>query len=375
MELAADTLSKYMRKEAPSSCVSIYIPTHSSSNSQTMNEDRIAYKNALQKVNALTEGDDALKSTLVSLQDLMDDNDFWLHQGQSLAIFADKDGFETVKLPYELTSVVEYGDKYAISPLAIMENLNRSYFVLDIDFKQPKLYAGNTFSLSEVTDADLPGSIEEILDIEIERQNTVGSRGGAQGSSSIYYGHNEVVESRAHDATRYLRILADSINKYLADKSGPLLLAGSPKVIAEFKTMIQHSDVLEKDLAVNYDASRLVELFNLALAEIEALVEAERKEAVNRYQQTDFEQKVDGITAVSVAAEQGKVDTLLLPVLRITTDSIRDLSEPRPLVELPEDFEAFEAAVRKVAEQAGKIIVVESSDFAEDPSMKAILRF
>lgn len=374
MELTVDMVNQYSNKQTGSPAISIYIPTHPNSSSQSMNEDRIRYKNALQELDDRIAGDEALKDTYAGLTGLLEDNEFWLHRSKSLAVLADKDGYETIRLPYELASAFHFGDVFAVSPLAIMNSMNHGYYVLDISFKKPVLYLGSAYGLQEV-DAGLPGPIDEELDITVDRQSTVGSRSGASGSNAIFYGHNEADNSRVREASRYLRMLADIVDKYLTDKSVPLLLAGSPKVVAEYKTIASYQHIAEAELTADYDALREQQLFATALSEIESLASGERAATTALYHEVDIDRRVDGPTAVLAAAEQGKVDTLLLPVLRLTTDSVRDLEIPELLVELPQDFAAFDEVVKKVLDQSGKIVPVESSEFIDDPSMKAILRF
>lgn len=376
MQLSEKIIDKYLKNTDQAPYISIYLPTIPSSNSQTINEDKIRYKNALQAIDAEARQHESLKDTLEQLEQLLENHDFWLHQGLGLAVLANQEGYETIRLPFEVTPVAVVADKYVVSPLLAMNSLVHSYYLLDVNLKGPKLYAGNSYRLEEMVDAGLPGAIEDEIDIE-ERKRTVGSRAGAGGQGAVYYGYNKVDESQENNAELYLKLLAEAVDKALDDSSTPLLLVGLDKHLATLRPMLKHSKVFDDNIAVDHDVHRQIELHQAANQAVEHHSRQGRQQAVESYQEVDFEQRVDGQTAVQVAAENGQVDELLLPVLRITTDSVRSIAEPQTLVDLPsgDEFNDFEKAVRAVAEQSGKITPVEQADFADDPSMKAKLRF
>lgn len=374
MELTDKLIHTYMNQEVSPPCVSLYIPTHPKSTSQRINEDRIRLKNALQRLEEQDVFTPELADTHSKLSHLVDDNEFWLHQSRSLGILADTNGFSTIRLPYELTAASYTGEGYAISPLLIMQSLGETYYLIDVDFDQPRLYAGTQYSLELIDDLDLPGAIDDVIETE-QRRNMSGQRGGAGGTGVTHFGRGEADHRQANDISRYLQLLAAPINDYLKDKSDPLFIAGSPKVIAEFRSMLDYGHVHDDGISANYDQQRLHELHQNSLAAMTEIARAKKAAVLARYADLDFDLRADGMTAVEAAAEQGRVDTLLIPVVRVTPDGVDSDDQATMLIELPEDFAAFESVVRQVADQGGKVVAVEQADFADDPSMKAILRY
>lgn len=374
MELNDKLIQSCINQEVAAPCVSLYIPTHPKSTSQRMNEDRIRFKNALQQLDAQQAFTSELADSQAELYKLVDDSDFWQHQSRSLGVLADTSGLTTVYLPHELTPVAHSGDNCAISPLLIMQSLNQSYYLLDVDFDGSRLYTGNQSELEAVDNVDLPGAIEDVIEIE-QRRTMSGERGGRGGVGVTHYGRSEAEDQQASDVSRYLQLLAEPLNNFLKDKSEPLFIAGSPKVIVELRSMLDYGHIEEAEIAANYDQNRLADLHASSLAAMTDLAQSKKTQVLERYASLDYDMRADGMTAVEAAAEQGKVDTLLLPIVRVTADGITSDGEQHPLIELPEDFASFEAIVRKVAEQSGTIVPVEQDDFADDPSMKAILRY
>lgn len=354
MPITDQSIQKYMEQGAAPPCISIFMPTHPKSTSQRINEDRIRLKNILQDLEGQESFKDELSSTHNKLVDLIDDSEFWLHQTQSLAIFANPDGFDTVHLPYELTPVSHTGDSYAISPLLIMRSLDRPYYLVDIDFKQPRLYAGSVDGLEELTDVDLPDGILDQVVVD---------------------GSTDIDDDQIHNVKRYLHRVAEKVSGFLGQKSAPLFVVGSPKWAAEFRTLLGYEQVLSSDLSASYDHGRLDKLHQQASNHLAEIGRQENAQLLERYGSAGPNLHVEGLSAVELAADQGKVETLFLPVIRITSDGIDSDDHPDPLIELPEDFATFDTVVRKVADQSGVIVPIEQTDSDTKSTMKAILRY
>jgi Bacterial archaeo-eukaryotic release factor family 11 len=113
-------------------CVSIYLPT--SPVTPDAQADRIELKNlAAAAIGQLeTAGADrrAVSEVRESLDDLVDDDDFWAEQARSLAVFASPGVVQTFRLPNRLTSVVEVADRFSVKPLLRAVTFPQAAFVL-----------------------------------------------------------------------------------------------------------------------------------------------------------------------------------------------------------------------------------------------------
>src|SRR5215207_768390 len=98
------TLDKWTRlaKIEGTPAISILMPTHRAS--QEIQQDPIRFKNLLRQAEQqlLETGrtpQDA-DAFLQPAQELLDDNDFWQHQEEGLAVFVSSGDFHMVRLPY-----------------------------------------------------------------------------------------------------------------------------------------------------------------------------------------------------------------------------------------------------------------------------------
>jgi hypothetical protein len=138
--------------------VSIYIPTNPQSNGKTIEQDRTRFKNALQVIkNNHAYNERELGSVLDRIYaELYENMTFWNYQDYGLAVLFGRDGYEFFHLPYEVTEAEYVTDHYIVSPLFIMASANTNFYLLDVNFNQPRLFEGTRGNLEEVTLENMP---------------------------------------------------------------------------------------------------------------------------------------------------------------------------------------------------------------------------
>ena len=100
-------------------CVSIYLQT--SPVTQHAQQDRIEFKNlgrtALDQLRANDTEKSAVAAIAEAIDDLVDDDEFWRFQANSLAVLITPDATRTYRLPNRLTNMVEVSDRFHVKPL------------------------------------------------------------------------------------------------------------------------------------------------------------------------------------------------------------------------------------------------------------------
>jgi hypothetical protein len=131
--------------------VSLYLPTSPDSGADDSARTRLGqlFKKAEEQ---LSDADTA-KRTLWPLEehieDLIEDDDFWAHQANSLAVFLTPQTMRTFRLPSHLTEAVQVSDRFFLKPLLRAVSVPQHAFVLALE--------ENDVRLIEVT-ADLPAA-------------------------------------------------------------------------------------------------------------------------------------------------------------------------------------------------------------------------
>lgn len=210
--------------------VSILIPTHRMGPETA--QDRIRLKNALAELDELM--DDAgwrrpsRETQLAGVRHLLDDEEFWAHQGDGLACYVGDDGEVTAvavgeALDTTITVASAFHVRHLFPPLEreclqALVLTKGSVGLFDVDVHGAK-----------VADADLPRSMDDVnwfIDYESQTQR----HADRAGSAGIQHGHDP--SDRMHeDLGRFLRAVADA----LPHGAGPLAVLGDDPVIDEFR--------------------------------------------------------------------------------------------------------------------------------------------
>ncbi|CAN5669708.1 hypothetical protein BH23PAT2_BH23PAT2_06080 [soil metagenome] len=373
MDLRLTTIQKLKSALDEKPKLSIYIPTHPNSSSQTIEEDRIRFKNALARLDTHeTQSKDELGKTYASLQKLTEQTDFWQHQELSLAVFADGDGYQTMKLPYEVNEVSLMSGRYIISPLELMRSIRMAFYVFEINLHEPKLYLGTTYGLSEVRDIKLPKSMKNELDLE-DTQKQTQFHTGAVGGDAMFHGHGGEKDNKQHDVDRYFQLVHDALETYLDGHDIPLVLSGDDRRVAQFRKMLSYGRVIQPPLPPVQDAKH-AEVHSKANDIVSGAVHEHQSHEVERYNELlSTKLAIKGLQ-IDDAAKAGRIDTLYVSCLRETRDSVREGDFTATKMEVPENILQLESIVSEVISKGGNILAVNTSTF-DTEELYAICRF
>jgi hypothetical protein len=110
---------KMLMEEHRGPCISLYLPTHRTG--AEMQQDRIRLKNQMRQAENLlflanvyvAEVEDLLEP----IQALVDDEPFWLHPSDGLALFRSRDVFDPYRLPCSFKELVVVSNHFYLKPL------------------------------------------------------------------------------------------------------------------------------------------------------------------------------------------------------------------------------------------------------------------
>jgi hypothetical protein len=375
MDLHLKNIEDVRKVEADGICLSIYIPTSPYSSSQAIDSDRIRLKNAIQSFD--WDNPDFAKQfakTKQSLEKLTEEIEFWSRQEKSLAVFASSDGFNTYKLPYEMSQLNIMADHFLRAPIELMHSIRFSYFVIDISLSGPKVYLGSSYGIRPAEELELPGSMEEELGLdELERQQQFHT--GAPTGQAMFHGHGAEADRRQQDVEQYLKIVAGVMDVYLADFDLPLILAGTDNRIGEFRKYLKYKRILDATLPSTADLSE-PELHDKATDIMTAAIRKHQKHLIDRYKKIEGSgPTVSGDKAVAEAAEAGRIELLYVPCLRKTRDSVRDGDFREIIMDItPAGALSLEHIVSQTISHGGSVLAVNKKSFPTQDT-KAVCRY
>lgn len=364
-----DTIFKdLLQNTKPGVKLSIYQSTQPASSGHAVQEDSTRFKNALQAIRSSDLYEEAgLAETMHSLDELVHDSEFWKHRTLGLAVFADKDGYQTMPLGFDVTSAYFIGAQYQVSPLVLLQSLSSHYFILDINHTRPRVLEVKSLVCTEVAIDGMPGSFESITD-NIEYTNELQHQSGG-----VIHGHSD--ESALKDnMLTYHRNISEAVDIYLSKHAEPLLLIGVQNRVGSLRQLLSYPHTLDDYIEGSGEAMNEQTLYDKSLPVIERYNSQQRHNAVHAFQETAPTLTAVGFEASQKAANEGRVARLLVPSFRQTTDTIQEGYEAMIVLQLSHDDTVTESLVRSVLSQGGDVVAVAQDSFKDEQS-RAVCRF
>jgi len=208
-------------------CMSLYMPTHRTHPDNL--QDSILFKNLVKKLEqSLLQKYSASETTtlLKPFVELENNNEFWRHTLDGLAVLSTPDMFKTIYLPVSTEELAVVAESFHTKPLRKYLQSLEHYNLLGLSLHDYHIYEGNRHSLTELVLAPgIPKNIEEVLGYELtDKHSTVASYGGVgSGSHSMHHGHGGKAEEVNIDAEKFFRFVAKQLTITILNPQACLL--------------------------------------------------------------------------------------------------------------------------------------------------------
>lgn len=382
--LSRKAISALLEPELVPPVVTIYAPMHKAATPPHMNEDQIRLKNlmhtAIEALKSRPDGENLAKVLQRQLEELQESKTFWEQQTESLLICASGDTMRLFRLPIDSEEYVVVGDHPQLAPILGLVAEAVEFYVLVLAQHEPALLRGDMYGLHQA-DIALPVSLEIGLNLDETNQKSEQGRSaeGANAGGGTFNGRGGARDPAPADQARFFRMV-DKIICQKVDRTLPLVLAGVESETAEFKELSKYPKILRTTVAGSFGGGRPDELFAPAFAAVQAeIIQANQQAAVQEYEHirgANPERVASKPAAIIGAAEQGRVDKLLIGMSRYTTDTVRDTNQPSARLTFPETAELINDAALMAWRQGGVIINLDQDHMPEQSvTMVARLRF
>ena len=384
MELVTRELIQELLSVDQDICLSLYMPTHRKHPEKLQNP--IRYKNLVRKLEETLMKDypnNEVQKLIEPMQALMNDNDFWNHTLNGLAVFSSNGIFEVVGFHEPVNELAIVASTFYTKPLRqSIQSIDR-YQILAFDLHEYHLYEGNRHSIAEIElDADVPKTITEALGELLTEKNTmVQSFSGAGGSGgTIHQGQGSRKEEAGKDAERFFRVIANVIEERYSKPLGrPIILASLPEHHHLFRRVSKNPYLLKEGIMTNPASLSLEELNAMAWKIMEPEYKMKLDMVVNQYEMAKAHGRgSDEIEDIAVAAVEGRIDTLLVEADRmiavrisnIIPGNLHNANEDNPKIDdLLDDMSEL------VTKLGGEVIILPSEKMPCESGLAGIFRY
>jgi hypothetical protein len=366
-------------------CVSLYMPTgrHFSEKQQ----DGVRFRNMLRQADrSLSEllDADARDAFLKPLQELADNERFWTHTLDGLAVFQHADYYKVYKLQRKVPERVVVADSFHIKPLLRVTQSADRFELLALTREHVRLFHGNRDTVNEVElHASVPRTLEDALGDQVteahETAHNVGKMGHDMAGVSMRYGIGSRKDETDKDTEKYFRVIDRAIFDHHSKQSGlPLVLAALPEHHALFRDVSHNPQLLTDAIATNPDAFSPEELRQKAWHVMEPRYLHRLQRFVDEYGAgLPRALASDALTEVAMAALGGRVRTLLVDDDRVVPGRVnRDTAQvSHGQLDDPHVDDILDDLAEIVLRMGGEVVMVPRSRMPSMTGIAAIYRF
>jgi len=256
---------------------------------------------------------------------------------------------------------ISVADSFHTKPIRRYIQLADRFHVLGLTLRDVKLYEGNRHQLIELDlESGVPKTIDEALGNELTDQHlTFASYGGADGPGMVH-GHGDKSEEIDIDSERFFRVVSAAIaENFSKPTSLPLILCALPEHHSLFQRVSNNRDLLQNGIPLNPKSVSNHELSRLAWEVIEPGYKKRIKKICDQFEQARSHGKgSDFITDIVKAAEEGRVDTLLI-----------DYSSHPQIDDLLDDLGEL------VTRTGGDVLILPQEEIPSESGAAAIFRY
>jgi len=221
-------------------CVSIYLATTPKTDQITT--ARITLKNDIKEAGSQLDAIGLDKGRRVvlfeKLEGLAEDDDFWSHQANSLAVLATADMIRTFRLPNALTPVTEISDRFHVTPLLRAVTFPYSAYVLAL--------SQNAVRLIELH-SDLPPTHVPVHGLPRDAASVVGTASlNSRPASGRIQGDEGNVRLR-----QFARKVDAALRPVLTGRETPLILAAPDRLQSVYRSVNSYAGLVDEHLVIS----------------------------------------------------------------------------------------------------------------------------
>lgn len=377
------------RREWPS--VSIFMPTVATQNQMAQNPIRL--KNLVRSAEEqLVSGGlrpSQAKEILQPAARLLDNDMFW-HQpgeGQGLALFMRPGENREYRLPIGVPELAVVVDHFLVNPLLPMTSDGDRFFVLSLSQHSVRLYEGNKFFAQEIPVPNMPKSIDAAVpgahpnQTSLQFHTRTPARGaGRTNRDVIMYGTSSADDDTKKRIRQYFQTVDHAIHDTLRGQKYPLVLAGVGYLHSIYKEVNSYAHILDQGIQGNPELMTADQIQHSAWRLVNPTFEQAQESALATYRTLHAKASPlasDRVDEIVIAAMQGRVDTLFVPLGKQMWGSLDGGSSSLHLHEHKQagDQDMLDFAAVHTLATGGRIFAVDPGQMPDGLPLVAVYRY
>jgi hypothetical protein len=359
---------KALNKRRADACVSMYVPT--TPLTQEVGISHTELRKLSKQAFAQLEGAQFDKRRLALMKEAMDHllehNEFWRLQANSLAVLLTADSIRTFRLANNLQASVQVSDRFHLKPLLRAVAFPHAAYVLAFSENAARLVEMK--AEGEAQEIKVPGLPQDAASaVQKATLNSRGPLGRIQGS-----------EGQKVRLAQYARIVDAAIRPILAGLEVPLVLAASEPLASIYRSVNSYAGLLPDGVLNTDDRASNADLADAARPVLDRHNATELEGVRQTYDARAGSGRASAdLSDVARAATFGAIETLLVDIDASVPGTIDETSGVLELTEAagPSSYDVLDEIAGRTINAGGKVLAVRSKDIPGGGPIGAILRY
>ena len=202
---------------------------------------------------------------------LVEDNLFWQHQSDGLALLLTSDLFRAYRLPLDFEEFVFVGDHFYLKPLLPLLSGDGRFYILALSQNQIRLWQASRHSIGEIELKNTPTSMAEALkyddpEKQLQFQTATGPPGSGGHRPAMFHSHAVGSDVEKTNLLRYFQQVEQGVQAVLKNEAAPLVVASVEYLLPIYKEVNSYPHLLNQGITGNPEILRPAELHEQAWA-------------------------------------------------------------------------------------------------------------
>jgi hypothetical protein len=359
---------KKLNKIRANVCVSIYLKTTPISHDAA--HDRVELGNLAKQARDQLVAAKIDKRQLAALMEYLDgvieDDEFWRLQANSLAVLATPQSIRTYRLANAVVPMVQVSDRFHLKPLLRAITFPQSAFVLAL--------SENAVRLIEVF-SDMPPAVISVPGLPKDAASSVGK---STLNKRAPTGRIQGSEGQNVRYQQYARRVDTALRAVMAGRDTPLILATTNRLASIYQSVSSYTNVLSEYIAESPDRLSELELASVARPILDSYNQQELEKMLSLFdERADQGRATSDLTDVARAATYGAIEALLVDIDSVVPGTIDETTGIVTFAETegPSTYGICDEIVGRALDSGAKVLGVRKSDLPGDRELAAILRY
>lgn len=369
-------------------CISIFLPTHREG--VEMRQDMLRFRNQIREAEHLlllkNVRSSQVEDVLKPIRTLVEDEQFWLHPGNGLAVFRSPEVFRTYRLPYQFQEQVLVTTHFYLRPLLPLLIDNGRFYMLALSQKEVRLLACTHDSAYEIELPEMvpPSFIADMKykesgkELQFHSQLSCGVTGKAGRRATEFQGQRAGVDDEKTAILQYFQRVDGGLHALLKSEKVPLVVAGIEFLRQIYREANTYPYLLREEIDGNPEGENAEVLHKQAYSILVAYFKRLREEAAASYTACAGTSRAsNNMRTIIPAAFYGRVACLFMAkdqeqwgTCNLRTGMVHIHQTPRF-----GDDDLLDIAASQTLLHDGLVFAVEQADMPDDGPLAAVLRY